>query len=105
MALRSKWQRMMIAAAGMIVELTIAAVAVIVWSQTSQGSVLHGLMYNVMFVSVCQHYYSMVIPYCVMMRITFYLIIKYLTWHLNLIVLLYFKNLHFRVRIYSTSFK
>ena len=50
-ALRSKWQRVIVGGAGMLVELMIAAVAVIVWSQTSEGSLIHSLAYNVMFVT------------------------------------------------------
>lgn len=50
-ALKSKWQRMMIAGAGMLVELMIAAFAVIIWSQSSEGSILHAVSYNVMFVT------------------------------------------------------
>ncbi|MEN9359373.1 MAG: hypothetical protein RL095_908 [Verrucomicrobiota bacterium] len=48
--LRSKWQRIVISSAGMMVELMLAAVAALVWVQTSPGSLEHGLAYNVMFV-------------------------------------------------------
>ena len=50
-ALRSKWQRAIVGGAGMLVELMIAAVAVIIWSQSTEGSLVHSLAYNVMFVT------------------------------------------------------
>ena len=50
-ALRSKWHRVTVGASGMLVELGIAAVAAVVWSQTGQSSVLHGIAYNVMFIA------------------------------------------------------
>ncbi|MBI5725649.1 MAG: hypothetical protein HZA50_16945 [Planctomycetes bacterium] len=49
-ALRDKKRRIVIAAAGMIVELAIAAVAAIIWAGTSAGT-LHALAYNVIFVA------------------------------------------------------
>jgi putative peptide zinc metalloprotease protein len=48
--LRSKWQRVVISSAGMMVELMLAAVAALVWVRTSPGSLEHALAYNVMFV-------------------------------------------------------
>ena len=48
---RSKWQRIVVGAAGMSIDLMVAAISVIVWSQTADGSVLHALAYNVMFVT------------------------------------------------------
>ena len=50
-ALRSKWHRVTVGASGMLVELGIAAVAAVVWSETGQSSVLHGIAYNVMFIA------------------------------------------------------
>ncbi len=55
-ALRSKWQRAVIAAAGMYVELAVAAVAAIVWAQTNQATTFMGLAvndiaFNVIFVA------------------------------------------------------
>lgn len=50
-ALRNKWQRAIIGGAGILVELMIAAVAVIVWSQSAEGTLIHSLAYNVMFVT------------------------------------------------------
>ncbi|NQZ59334.1 MAG: hypothetical protein HRT88_17920, partial [Lentisphaeraceae bacterium] len=50
-ALRSKWQRIIVGGAGMLVELMIAAIAVIIWVQSTEGSLAHSLAYNVMFVT------------------------------------------------------
>ena len=50
-ALRKKWRRAFVAAAGMYVELAIAAIAAIVWSRTSEGTTTHALAYNVMFIA------------------------------------------------------
>ena len=48
--LRSRWQRLLVAAAGMIVEIFVASIAVIVWDNTGQG-MLHNLAYNMIFVA------------------------------------------------------
>lgn len=48
---RSKWQRAFVAAAGMYVELAVAAVAAIVWSYTARDTLIHDLAYNAMFVA------------------------------------------------------
>lgn len=48
-ALRSKWRRATVGAAGIIVELACAAAAAIVWARTGEGSVAHAIAYNVMF--------------------------------------------------------
>ena len=48
--LRSQWQRLLVAAAGMIVEVFVASIAVIVWANTGQGT-LHNLAYNMIFVA------------------------------------------------------
>lgn len=50
-ALRSKWQRAFIAAAGMYVELAVAAVALLVWVHTDTQSALHQLAYNIIFIA------------------------------------------------------
>ncbi len=50
-ALRSKWQRAFVAAAGMYVELAVAAVAAVVWVNTSPGSTTHQLAFNVIFIA------------------------------------------------------
>ncbi|MEI7766622.1 MAG: hypothetical protein WCJ97_04190 [Phycisphaerae bacterium] len=50
-ALANKWQRIMIAAAGMWVELAIASVATMVWVYSGENTILHGFCYNIMFVS------------------------------------------------------
>jgi putative peptide zinc metalloprotease protein len=49
-AFRSKWNRILVSSAGMIVELFVAALAVFVWAATSAGS-LHSLAYNMIFVA------------------------------------------------------
>ena len=49
-ALRSKWHRAAVGAAGMLVELAVAAVAAMVWAGTGPGAV-HAIAYNVMFVA------------------------------------------------------
>lgn len=50
-ALRSKWQRIVVGAAGMWIELAIAALAAIVWAKTNDTSLWHQLAYNVMFIA------------------------------------------------------
>ena len=50
-AFRSKWRRIVVAAAGMIAELAVAAVAAIVWSQTSAGTLTHAIAFNMIFVA------------------------------------------------------
>ncbi|MCC7147404.1 MAG: hypothetical protein IT443_13240 [Phycisphaeraceae bacterium] len=55
-AFRSKWQKAVVGAAGMYVELAVAAIAAIIWSQTSQGGsafvhAVHAISYNVMFIA------------------------------------------------------
>ena len=50
-ALRSKWQRTIVGAAGMWVELAIASFAAIVWVHTNDTATLHQLAYNIMFVA------------------------------------------------------
>lgn len=50
-ALRSTWHRVVVGAAGMFVELGIAAVAAVVWSQTSETTAIHAICYNVMFIA------------------------------------------------------
>ncbi len=50
-ALRSKWQRAMVGAAGMFVELAIAAIAAVVWANTATGTTLHAVCYNMMFIA------------------------------------------------------
>lgn len=49
-ALRNRWRRAAVGAAGMYVELAAAAVAALVWSATDAGLV-HGLAYNAMLVA------------------------------------------------------
>jgi len=50
-ALRNKWHRAMVGAAGMWVEFAIAAVAGMVWANTPEGHWLHSFTYNVMFIA------------------------------------------------------
>jgi putative peptide zinc metalloprotease protein len=49
-ALRSKWKRVVVGAAGMIVELFVAACAAVIWANTGPGA-LHALAYNMIFVA------------------------------------------------------
>ncbi len=49
-AFRSRRQRMLVGAGGMIVELAVAAVAAVVWYYTGDGAV-HTIAYNVMFIA------------------------------------------------------
>ncbi|MCP4375640.1 MAG: PqqD family peptide modification chaperone [bacterium] len=49
-AFRSKWHRVMVGAGGMYCELTIAAVAAIVWATVGEG-VVQSLAYNCMFIA------------------------------------------------------
>ncbi|MEM8738532.1 MAG: PqqD family peptide modification chaperone [Planctomycetota bacterium] len=50
-ALPSKWQRAFVGAAGMYVELAVAAVAAVVWSRTAPDTLAHVLAYNVVFIA------------------------------------------------------
>ena len=50
-ALRSTRHRVVVGAAGMLVELGIAAVAAVVWSQTGAQTTAHAICYNVMFIA------------------------------------------------------
>jgi len=47
---RSRWQRLFVGSAGMIVEIFVAALAVFVWAGTGPGA-LHNLAYNMIFVA------------------------------------------------------
>jgi putative peptide zinc metalloprotease protein len=49
-AFRSKGHRAIVGAAGMYVEMAVAAVAAVVWSQTGNGTAIHTVAYNMMFV-------------------------------------------------------
>ncbi|MCD4824619.1 MAG: hypothetical protein K8S55_08430 [Phycisphaerae bacterium] len=50
-AFRNKWHRIVVGAGGMFVELAIAAIAAVVWANTGQGTAVHGLCYNMMFIA------------------------------------------------------
>lgn len=49
-ALRKKWHRAIVGAAGMIVEMALAGIAAVVWAYTGSGTTAHVIAYNVMFV-------------------------------------------------------
>jgi putative peptide zinc metalloprotease protein len=50
-ALRSKRQRVVVGASGMLVELAVAALAGMLWSHTAEGTTLHAVAYNMMFIA------------------------------------------------------
>jgi len=50
-ALKNKWHRVVIGASGMLVELAVAAMAAILWSRTAEGTTIHIIAYNIMFVA------------------------------------------------------
>ncbi len=47
---RARWQRVLVGAAGMIVEVFVAALATLVWAHTGPGT-LHGVAYNIMLIA------------------------------------------------------
>ncbi len=49
-AFSSKWQRIMVATAGMMIEVALASIAALVWVYTSPGT-LHSIAYNFMFIA------------------------------------------------------
>jgi putative peptide zinc metalloprotease protein len=50
-AFRRKRHRVIVGAAGMLVELAVASIAAIVWVNTGQGTAAHEIAYNVMFIA------------------------------------------------------
>jgi putative peptide zinc metalloprotease protein len=50
-ALKSKWERIVVSAGGMMIELFIAAIAAVIWANSTPGETLRALSYNVMFVA------------------------------------------------------
>ncbi len=50
-AFRSKWHRMVVGAAGILVDLAVAAGAAILWASAGEGTAVGGLAYRVMFVA------------------------------------------------------
>lgn len=50
-AFRDKRQRIVVGASGMLVELAIAAVAAVLWAHTAEGTTLHSIAYNIMFIA------------------------------------------------------
>ncbi|MCX5683343.1 MAG: hypothetical protein NT049_06625 [Planctomycetota bacterium] len=49
-AFRRKWHRVIVGAAGMMTEMSIAAVAAVVWASTASGTTTHALAYNLILV-------------------------------------------------------
>ncbi|HKP96416.1 MAG TPA: hypothetical protein VJ385_11730 [Fibrobacteria bacterium] len=49
-AFRSKWKRILVGAAGMVVEVFVATIAVVVWAHTGPGA-MHSLAYNMIFIA------------------------------------------------------
>lgn len=47
---RERWKRVLVGAAGMIVEIFFAAIAAFIWARTAPG-IIHSLAYNIMFVA------------------------------------------------------
>ena len=50
-ALRNKWHRVVVGASGMFVELAVASVAAILWNRTAEGTTMHAIAYNIMFIA------------------------------------------------------
>jgi len=50
-ALRNKLHRVVVGASGMLVELAIAGIAGILWSRTAEGTTVHAIAYNMMFIA------------------------------------------------------
>src|SRR5215216_566438 len=46
-ALKNKWHRVIVGAAGMWVELAIASIAAMIWARTAEGTAIHSFVYNV----------------------------------------------------------
>jgi putative peptide zinc metalloprotease protein len=50
-AFRSRWHRVIVGAAGMFIELAVAAAAAIIWANTRSGTAVHAICYNIMFIA------------------------------------------------------
>jgi len=50
-AFRSKWNRVMVGAGGMFVELAVASIAAVIWAGTASGATAHSIAYNMMFIA------------------------------------------------------
>jgi putative peptide zinc metalloprotease protein len=50
-ALGNKWHRIIVGAGGMLVELAVAAMAAVLWTQTADGSTINALAYNIMLIA------------------------------------------------------
>jgi putative peptide zinc metalloprotease protein len=44
---KNKWHKIVVGASGMLIDLMIAAISVVVWAETAEGSVLHSLAHNI----------------------------------------------------------
>lgn len=50
-ALGNKWHRIIVGAGGMLVELAVASIAAILWTQTADGSAINVISYNIMLIA------------------------------------------------------
>lgn len=50
-ALGNKWHRIIVGAGGMLVELAVASIAAVLWTQTADGSTVNGIAYNIMLIA------------------------------------------------------
>jgi len=50
-AFRNKWRRVVVGAGGMLFELVVASLAAIIWARTAEGTTVHAVAYNVMFIA------------------------------------------------------
>ncbi len=50
-ALKNKWHRIVVGASGMLVELAVASIAAMLWVRTADGTTVHAIAYNVMFIA------------------------------------------------------
>jgi len=49
-AFRRKWHRIVVGAAGMFIELGVAAIAAVVWANTRENTAAHAIAYNLIFI-------------------------------------------------------
>jgi putative peptide zinc metalloprotease protein len=49
-AFRQKWHRIIVGAAGMFIEIAVAAIAAVVWAVTHEGTTINTIAYNMIFV-------------------------------------------------------
>ena len=50
-ALRNKWHRIVVGAGGMLAELAVASMAAFIWVHTAEGTTLHAIAYNMIFIA------------------------------------------------------